>query len=378
MKKKLLVAVLTVAMLLSFTGCGEKQDDKADKADTKGEFVLKDADLKEYITLNEDYDKFDLEIDSIEVTDDQIHSQINNLILDNITSLENLQTRLDRVIVEGDTVNIDYVGTKDGVAFDGGTSQGGTNLTIGSNSYIDGFEDGLIGKKPGEVVTLDLTFPENYEQNTDLAGQAVQFEVTIHYIVPTYLDIVDDDAANLYEGMKTIEELKATVSKDIYDSLYENAVEYAVIDAIETKCTYAETLPQSLLDDSYNNIMTNLETYASYYGMDLETYIYLSYYQDLETFQNETANELAQYNTKYLLFCQAFANEKDLNITDEELETQLQSYVNYYGYESIEAGFTEAEKESIRNSMMNMKVLDYLIENANVTMKAADDTEAAE
>lgn len=374
MKKKLLLAVLSAAMLVAFSGCSEKEEEKTD---TKEEFVLKDADLDEYITLNDDYDKFDLEIDYIEVTDDQINSQINNLILDHIASVENLQTKLNRVVVEGDTVNIDYVGTKDGVAFEGGTSVGGTNLTIGSDSYIDGFEDGLIGKKPGDVVTLDLTFPETYT-NQDLAGEAVQFEVTIHYIVPTYLDIMDEDTEYLYAGTTTVDALKTSVSKDIYDSLYENAVEYAIIDAIESKCVYGETLPQALVDDSYNNIMANLESYASYYGMDLETYIYLSYYQDLETFQNETAYQLAEYNTKYLLFCQAYANEKDLNITDDELTEQLQAYVDYYGYESIDAGFTTSEKESIRNSMMNMKILDYLIDNANVTMKPAETAEDAE
>ncbi len=371
MKKKFLVAVLTAAMLLSFTGCGEKEESKETVDDT---FVLSEANLDKYITLNEDYDVFNLEIENIEVTDDEINTQINNLIYDCAPSKESLQTLVTRPIVEGDTVNIDYVGTKDGVAFEGGTSSGGTDLEIGSNSYIDGFEDGLIGKKPGDVVTLDLTFPENYTQ-ADLAGQAVQFEVTIHYILPTYADITDVNVPDLYDGLSTMDELRAQVSQDIYDSIYAQSVEYAIIDAIATKCTYAEELPQSLIDTSYENIMTNLETYANYNGMDLETYIYLSYYQDLETFQNETAYELAKYNAQYLLFCQAYANEKGLNITEDELNAQLQEYVDYYGFESIEAGFTEADKDSIKNSMMNMKVLDYLIDNANVTMVSSSTEE---
>ena len=147
---------------------------------------------------------------------------------------------------------------------------------------------------------------------------------------------------------------------------------------LETKCTYAEELPEYLKQVSYDNIMTNLETYASYYGMNLENYVYLSYYQDLETFQSQTAWELAEYNTKYLLFCQAYANEKDLKVTEEELDTQMESYAAYYGFASVEEGFTEEEIDSIKNTMMNIKVLDYIIANVNVTIKEATDDTATE
>ena len=369
MKKKLLAALLAATMVFSFTACGEK--DVVEEDDT---FVLSEANLESYITLNEDYDVFDVEIDPIEVTDDDINTQIDNLILDMSASSTALQELVNRPIVEGDTVIIDYVGTQDGVAFEGGTSYSSTDLTIGSGSFIPGFEDGLVGKMPGEVVTLDLTFPEDYSE--ELAGQAVQFEVTIHYILPTYDVITDAVAEDLYEGCTTVAQLREQVSQDIYNSIYDTSVEYAVIDMIESKCTYAEELPSELTEVSYNNIMTNLSTYASYYGLDLETYVYFSYYQDLETFQNETAWELAEYNTKYLLYCQAYANEKDLNVTEDELNTQLQDYAAYYGYETAEGAFSDAEIDSIKNTLMNIKVLDYIIANANVTFAevSADDT----
>lgn len=373
MKKKLLAVLLTVVMVLSFTACGEKEEENSDNVSTEDMFVLSEESLDEYITLNDNYDVFDVKIASINVTDEQVNEEINNLILDNVAFSESLKTMVTRAAEAGDVVNIDYVGTKDGVAFEGGTSYMSTDLELGSGGFIPGFEDGLIGKKAGDVVTLDLTFPESYPSE-DLAGSAVQFEVTIHYIAPTYNDITDADVPTLYEGNTTIDELRTTVKQDIYDSLYSQYVEYAVIEQMETKCTYGDKLPQYLTDVSYDNIMENLGTYAYYNGMDLETYIYLSYYQDLETFQNETAWQLAESNTRYLLYCQAYANEKDLNVTEEELNAQLTEYVEYYGMESIEAGFTDEEIDSIKNSMMNMKVLDYIIENANVTM--VDDTTA--
>ena len=367
MKKRLLAVLLAATMVFSLTACGEKEDGSA--------FILSEADLSQYITLNEDYDVYNVEIDPIEVTEDEINSQIDNLILDVVPGSESLQTLAERAIVEGDTVNIDYVGTKDGVAFEGGTSYTSTNLGIGSGQFIPGFEEGLIGKMPGEVVTLDLTFPEDYSNSEELAGQAVQFEVTIHYIVPTYEDVTDAVAAELYEGCDTVDALREKVSEDIYDSMYTSAVEYGVIEILETKATYADELPQELKQMSYDNIMNNLSNYATYYGMDLETYVYFTYYQDLETFQNETAWELATYNAKYLLYCQAYANENGLSVTEEELDKELEAYAQYYGYETAEGNFSDEEVDSIKNTLMNLKVVDYIIKNANVTFKeAADET----
>ncbi len=368
MKKKLLAVLLTAVMVLSFTACGEKEKDgNGDSTGTENMFVLSEENLDEYITLNDNYDVFDIDIAAFDVTDKQVNEEINNLILDNVAVSDRLKTMVSRTANEGDVLNIDYVGTKDGIAFEGGTSYMSTDLKLGSGGFIPGFEDGLIGKKAGDIVTLDLTFPENYP-SVDLAGQDVQFEVTIHYIVPTYNDITDAEVPILYEGYNTMDELRTVVKQDIYDSLYSQYVEYAVIEQMETKCTYGDKLPQYLTDVSYNNIMDNLETYAYYNSMNLETYIYLTYFQDLETFQNETAWQLAESNTRYLLYCQAYANEKDLNVTEEELNAQLTEYVKVYGLGSIEEGFTEAEIDSIKNSMMNMKVLDYIIENANVTI----------
>ena len=367
MKKKLLAALLAAMMVFSLTACGEKEEDST--------FILSEADLSQYITLNEDYDVYNVEIDPVDATVEEVEAQINNLILDVVPGSENLQKLVERTIVEGDTVNIDYVGTKDGVAFEGGTSYTSTNLGIGTGQFIPGFEDGLIGKMPGEVVTLDLTFPEDYG-NEELDGQAVQFEVTIHYIVPTYKDVTDEVAGELYEGCATVDTLREKVSEDIYNKKYASAVEYGVVEILESKATYAEELPQELKQMSYDNIMNNLSNYATYYGMDLETYVYFTYYQDLETFQNETAWELATYNAKYLLYCQAYANEKGISVTEEELDKELEAYAKYYGYETAEGNFSDEEVDSIKNTLMNLKVVDYIIENANVTIKetVVDDT----
>ncbi len=371
MKKRLLAIALVGTMLFSMTACGEKKEDEADSSIPK--FVLSEENLDEYITLKDDFDVYDLEIDKIDISEDQVSTEINNLLLDVTATSENLQKLVTRPVEDGDTVNIDYVGTKDGVAFEGGTSVGGTYLEIGSNTYIDGFEDGLIGQIVGEEIVLPLTFPENYS-NTELAGQAVEFTVTVHYIVPTLDDITDENVPDIYEGNETIEDLRNAVRADIYDSIYSQSVEYAVLEVMESKCTYGETIPQYLIDTSYNNIMENLGTYAGYYGMDLETYVYLCYYEELEAFQTGTAMEMAEANAKTLLYCQAYANEKDLNVTEEELTKELTAYAEYYGYASVDEGFTEADKDSIKNSLMTLKVMEYIVDNANVTEVEVEDT----
>lgn len=374
MKKKLLAILLAAATVFSMAACGS--DNENENQDANDAFVLSEENLDSYVTLNEGYDVFNVEIAPIEVTDDTINTQIDNLIYDKAADNEKLQNLVNRPVENGDVVMIDYVGTKDGEAFAGGTSTSATDLTIGSGQFIPGFEDGLIGVNPGETVVLDLTFPENYS-STELAGQAVQFEVTVHYILPTYKDITDEFAADLYEGMNTIAELREQVSKDIYDATYAENVEYAVVGLMESKCTYGEELPEELNQISYDNIMSNLETYAGYYGLDLETYVYMSYYEDLETFKNGTAWDIASYSTKHLLFCQAYANEKDLNVTEDELKEQLEVYALYYGYASADELPAE-EIESIKNTMMNLKVLDHIIANATVTFTEATDDVTAE
>lgn len=371
MKKKLLAVLLAAGMVFSMTACG---DDESKEIEKDGDdFVLSEADLSSYITLNKDYDVFNVEIDAIEVTDADVDSEIDNLIADAAGTSEDILKIVNRAVENGDTVNIDYVGTMDGVQFEGGTSYTSTNLTIGSGSFIEGFEEGLIGEMPGEVVTLNLTFSENYSE--EMAGKDAQFEVTIHGILPEYADLTDENAPQLYEGIATLSDLREKVYDDIYQSIYASSVEYAVVEMIDSQCVFAESLPQALIDVSYENIMTNIATYAAYYGLDTETYIYFSYYQDLETFQNETAWELAEYNARYLLFCQAYANEKGLNITETELNEQLEASAAYYGYETVEGNFTEQEIDSIKNTLMNIKVLDEIVAKANVTIKTQDETE---
>ena len=214
MKRKMIArtAVFCAAVLMAGalagcgkTGNGESTGGTESSQETPAEkFTLKDIDVEKYVTVG-DYKSIRVEKQEVTVSDSELEEMTNQVYIGSFPAELGVK---DRAVKEGDTANIDYVGKKDGVAFDGGTAQG-ANLTIGSDTYIDGFEDGLIGVMPGDTVDLNLTFPEGYG-NQDLAGQAVVFTVTVNYIIP---EEKTDEAVEKFgvEGVTTVEELRQYV-----------------------------------------------------------------------------------------------------------------------------------------------------------------------
>ena len=139
-----------------------------------------------------------------DVTDEEVESKIQTELDNNPELVE-----VDRAAQEGDTVNIDYKGTQDGVEFAGGTGED-QDLVLGSGEFIDGFEDGLIGTKKGDVKTLDLTFPEDYNQEA-LAGQAVTFEVTVNAVKEEKEAVLDDAFVQRVSDFDTVEEYREDI-----------------------------------------------------------------------------------------------------------------------------------------------------------------------
>ena len=185
MKKKIIAALIGICTVVVMTGCGNKgiSNDKITIKQYKGLEVEK--------------------VDPVEVTDTDVEDSINSTL--QTKSTQNDIT--DRPAQEGDVVTIDYEGKKDGVAFEGGTAQD-QQLKIGSNSFIAGFEEGIIGHNIGETFDLNLTFPENY-QKEDLAGQPVVFTVTLDKIAEVIVpELTDELVAELSETSKTIADYK--------------------------------------------------------------------------------------------------------------------------------------------------------------------------
>ena len=232
MKNRIVAAFLTMMMAAGvFAGCGStKTESLAESSslvaassteeedtdlpvidDAEKEFVVSD-----YVTIGDCKGMELEEIESYEITDEDVESYAEEL--KGVTEV----TEEDAEVEDGDVVNIDYVGTMDGEEFDGGSSEG-YDLTIGSDTFIDGFEEGLIGAKKGEEVTLHLTFPEDYSE--DLGGKDVDFAVTINSISRMEGELTEEDLA---EAREELEEAYEEYEKQIYETdIWSNLVDSA-------------------------------------------------------------------------------------------------------------------------------------------------------
>lgn len=346
MKKKImsiLAAVLAVGVL---AGCGEET------------LVLKDMKVEKYVTIGE-YKGLEVNVAAPVVDEEEWDYTVDSFYTTYFPAEKGVT---DRAVKHGDTANIDYVGTKDGVAFDGGTASG-YNLVIGSGSFIAGFEDGLVGVMPGETVDLDLTFPENYG-SADLAGQAVVFTVTVNYILPQEMDESVISEIGI-EGVTNAEELRQYVYDYLYsvaESNYNTSVQNAVMETFMAGNTY-KSVPEGLIERYETTTRANIESTAAAYGMDADTFTQYSYGMDLESFLATYCEEAAKQD----LALQAVANAEGLNITDEELDEMLLEYATQAGVATIEEYIGETSKEDYREYFLYNKVVNYLVENAVVT-----------
>ena len=347
MKKKLALILSVVLTMGLFTGCG------SDEGKSVGELKV-----EKYVTLGE-YKGIQVTVAEPSVSDEEVTEHMQLIYNSNMDEENGLK---DRAVEVGDLVNINYEGKKDDVAFAGGTAND-QQLKIGSGQFIDGFEDGLVGVMPGETVDLNLTFPENYG-NEELNGQAVVFTVTVNYIYPT--EFTDDVIASWEDSRyATVEELRQFA----YDYLmgvaetdYQYAIENAVMQQFIEQCEFEE-LPASLIEDYKASMQSNIETEAGMYGVDAETLCYYYYGMDLTTFLATYAPESA----KQVVAFQAVANAEDLNMTDEELEAELQEFATANGYATVDEFIGDNTREEYKEYYMFEDVLAFLIENAVVT-----------
>lgn len=341
-KTGILAMVLAAGLL---TGCGQGREENA----------LRDLKTDSCVTLC-DYQNLSVSVEPVTVTDEErdlsameAYSRFSTLENSGIT---------DRAAADGDTVNIDYVGKQDGVAFDGGTASGAF-LVLGSGSYIDGFEDGLIGVRPGETVDLDLAFPEDYG-NTELAGQAVVFTVTVNYIVELRDAVV---AAMGLANVSTVEELQQYAYDRLYaqkEAEYTDKVKNAIVAELFEQCTYGE-LPESIMETN-RAYVSGIVNSAAAYGLDADTYTNTFFGMDAETYVNNYAEML----TKQDVTLQAIANQEKLTVSDKELKSTLEQYAKEAGASTVEEFLGEASAEEYRNSIMTEKVMDYLMEHVQI------------
>lgn len=347
MKKKLALIMTVVLATGLFGGCG------SDEGKSVGEMKV-----EKYVTLGE-YKGINVTLEEPTVSDAEVEEHMERIAFSNMTQEHGIK---DRAVAVGDTVNIDYEGKKNDVAFAGGTATN-QQLAIGSGQFIDGFEDGLVGVMPGETVDLNLTFPENYG-NEELNGQAVVFTVTVNYIYPT--EYTDEMVAAWGDSdYATVAELKDWTYNYLYDyevNEYNYKLENEVLEAFMAQCIFNE-VPDSLVNDYKTSMEENLQKEASMYGMDADTLCYYYYQKDLASFVNEYAPEAA----KQIVALQAVANAEGLAMTDEELEAELLEFATSNGYATVDEFIGDNTREEYKEYYMFEDVLEFLVSNAVVT-----------
>lgn len=321
--------------------------------------VLKDYPVEDYVTLGE-YKGIQVTIPGKEVTQEEWDTLSAQVYSDFVPEEDCIK---DRAVEMGDLINLDYSGKKDGVVFDGGTATG-QQLGIGSGSFIEGFEEGLVGVMPGETVDLNLTFPEKYH-SADLAGQAVVFTVTVNYIYPgeeTWSDDVVAAAGNA--EFTTVEEMKQYVYdylKDYKEYYYEVNLENAVVGAFINQCQYTGTATE--LIQSYKNDFTlTMSNEAALYGMDVNSLCNYYYGMDLQTFLTVYVEDSARQSLAF----QAVANAENLNLNDEDFDARLLEIAVSAGCSTIDEYIGTNPKEGYRELFMLEDVIAFLIENAVV------------
>ena len=349
---KALCLVCAGALALSLAACGGKADSAAsstasssalgsasdydyqnfnysDGLDEKG--YWEGIRALDYVTLPEDFASVAIKRSDIEPTSEEVEEQISNL-LSQYSSTEHIT---DRAAADGDTVNINYVGSVNNVEFTGGSAEN-YDLTLGSGTFIDGFEDQIIGHKPGETFDVNVTFPDGYSDSTDASGNAVKlsgqkavFTVTLNYISESVLpELTDSWVASTFgtsNNIYTVEALRAYYQ----DQLYTSNLNTAVMDYLLENSTF-KSIPQQVMDYQVNQCLNYYSTLAGYYGYDLDGLVQnLLGYENTDAMLAHLESNLEDYSKEALLY-QAVAESLDIAPTQEQIDT-YSAYADTYG-----------------------------------------------
>ncbi len=334
MMKRILAVVLGLCMVMSLGACSKKN------------YALENDSIK-----IKKYKGLEVEkVEVLAVTDAEVENSIN-------TTIEQAGKTIaitDRAVQNGDKITLDYAGKLDGVAFEGGTATDQT-LVIGSGQFIPGFEEAIIGHQVGETFDIDVTFPENYG-NESLNGKAVVFTITVDKIVG-YPELTDALLAELKVEEKTVDEYKARVRKDLETSnqqAAESELAQKVWSELIKNCVIDE-YPQEKYNELSNQINNQYNYYAQMYGVTVDQLLQGSFGVGLDEM---VKNRIAQDYAVSLI-----AKKEKLTVSDEHYAAKLAEYVAQYGYSSGEEMEELVGKENLQATMKQELVEEFLVEN---------------
>lgn len=370
--------LVALSMIVVATGCG-----KGYKVGENGEVYNDYIKIKKWKELEVE------KVDPIEVTDEDMQMSIDS-DLQTLTTYVEIK---DRGAQNGDQVTIDYVGKLDGVAFQGGT--GSDTFILGEGSFVDGFQEGIVGHKAGEAFDVPLTFPENY--GGDLGGKAVVFTMTLNKVeeVVAVTELTDEIAQKLNPNVKTVDEYKAQMRADLEASNQETADDtmrsslFSVLSEQWEVIEYPEEELEEHTEDATEYYTSEYQSYLSYvasmtgataeeveasYGMTVDQYVSSAYGMTIE--------EMAKMQYALEMAIDLIAKVEKITVDEEDIDAFVEEQATQVGYEVdeykelLEEEYDEEElEELLRKSVLQEKVLDFLWDNCKIVEPKETETE---
>lgn len=273
------------------------------------------------------------------------------------------KTEVKRAAKDGDEAIIDFVGKKDGVAFDGGSAKDFA-LKLGGGQFIPGFEEGVVGHKAGETFDLDLEFPKDYHAE-NLAGAKVVFSVTLHKVNELKLPELNDEFAAKCGPFTDVKELKADIKREITAQKEREAKEKLKDELVaELADSSKVALPELLIDDQMRSIEQDLMQNLSYRGLTMDSYLKTQGFKDKADWQKKEARPAAEKRVKAGLVLAELSKELGVEVSREELDAQISTFKQQYGKDAkLAARFDDPNvHRDIANRMITDKTIDKLVE----------------
>ena len=323
------------------------------------------AEIKIFITVQPEvklgaYTGLEIEKSQLKVEDAQISAE-----LEQIRARQARFVPVEREVKMGDVTEIDFVGRVDGKEFDGGKAEN-YRLEIGSNSFIPGFEDQIVGMNIGEKRTINVKFPDDYFSN-DLKGKPAEFDVTLNKLEEKQLPELNDDLASSVSEFNTLEELKADIKKNLEESVKNQNRQNDENKIVETIMASTEIdIPEAMIQSQIDAQVQDFKERLSYQGFELEQYLEMIG-QTMQTFR-ATQRELAEKSVKSQLVMTEIIKQEKLEVTKEDLEQKMQEIATKYEktLEEYKKSISQYELNYITNDIIITKLFDFLFKNNNL------------
>lgn len=301
-----------------------------------------------------DYKSYTMPEEHTVATDDEVAKSVEDIRATFATREKDVDT--ERAVVNGDLINIDYVGKIDGVEFEGGSTEGaGSDVTIGSGTFIPGFEEQILGHKAGETFDITVTFPEDYG-NADLAGKEAVFTITVNHYYKTILPEITEDfiKENLSEYYESVDDMYATVAEELIDADTKNYVWNKLL-AETTVTSYPEVI------HNYEVALrkANIEVTASQYGVEADSLLTMYGFETMDAYLAAMDEDIKHYEKVYLTV-QAVCEKEGFTVTEEDMTNYFEKMFGTSDYSNYLSVYGEPYLKSIviRDIMLNTLIAD--------------------